>query len=169
MCRHKEFTSLFITWRGRRKYPTQTKQSNTLFTTQLGFSLNIQRTTVLPTSELVFLSVSSDFFFLWTSVFMGRSCTRTPVSWEIGSHGWDDKKKTKENRQVLFLGQALHCHRATVCPARDWTFPPKNSLFLTSLSPIPAVENRGWLAARPINAWIPLRVTFSIVTFYDHW
>lgn len=48
------------------------------------FNPNIKRT-VLPTTFC--FSVSSDFV-LWTRVFMGRSCTRTSVNWEIGSHGW---------------------------------------------------------------------------------
>lgn len=36
---------------------------------------------------------------------MGRSCTRTPVNWEIGSHGWNKTKK--DSKSSVALSQSL--------------------------------------------------------------
>lgn len=94
-CAGKWATSLSDSPWGKRKI---SHKNQTLCLPQSWyFNPNIQRM-VLPTLYFDFYSV---FFFLvllfWTVVFMGHSCTRTTVNWEIRSHGW------KEETDDLFL------------------------------------------------------------------
>lgn len=71
---------------GEKIKSTETKQL--IFCLPMSWDLNpkIQRT--------ILISVSCDSV-LWTIVFMGHGCTQTPVSWEVGNHGWKYKKTTK--------------------------------------------------------------------------
>lgn len=89
----KQATSLSVSPWGKRKISH--KNQTLCLPHRWYFNPNIQRM-VLPT--LYFDLYSVLFFFLvllfWTVVFMGHSCTRTTVNWEIRSHGW--KEETDE-------------------------------------------------------------------------
>lgn len=80
---------------GRERYRTKTKH---FVYHRAGILTQIYRGWSCLLYTLTFILF---FFFLvllfWTVVFMGHSCTRTTVNWEIRSHGW------KEETDDLFL------------------------------------------------------------------
>lgn len=90
----KQATSLSVSPLGKRKISH--KNQTLCLPHSWYFNPNIQRM-VLPTLYFDLYSIFFFFFLvllLWTVVFMGHSCTRTTVNWEIRSHGW--KEETDE-------------------------------------------------------------------------
>lgn len=90
--------------------PTQTKQTTLCLPLSWDFSSNIPRT-ILPTTLRSFYLFWFPFNLLLDKrIYRGRSCTRTPVSQEIGSHGRKSettKKQSKRGQQVSLVRSSI--------------------------------------------------------------
>lgn len=121
---------LSVTLESGEEYPTQTKQSTLCLPPSWILTLRPCRLQMLFKKN--FLCASYDLF-LWTIVFMGRSCTRTNVYWEIWSRGRKQKKKQRK-KQTVSVSLLLFEVRRWIAPFHSvsgWTKLPTNSLFLT--------------------------------------